>query len=678
MNPTHGIGRSLRRIAPWMAAAVVVVAGAGLVMRHAAEEQLEAAAGHAALQWAAFARDTVPDLEPAFAGRGFSADALAQLRRLRQAGDVFRFKLYDAQGGVLLVSDQLDRAEGSLDAPQAARPAPDDDDLAMRRAALAGQTQVELRRGHGAGQPRVFSEAYAPVLREGRVAGVVEVYVDQSVPAARIEAAFREVALGVAGLLSALVALAGWQWRQRQKRDRAAEERLRYLAQNDVLTNTLNRASFRDALERAQKNASDSAGGPVFAVLGVDIHGFKDVNDTLGHAAGDELLRAAARRLRETVGTQDLVARLSGDEFAVLQATVRQPADVSRLGQRIVDALGKPYEISTQPLHAAASVGAAVYGNDGLDRDELLHKAGQALRRAKQQRRGSFSFYDAVLDQRLQGQRELVRDLRHALYAGELHLHFQPLYERDGRTLGGYEALVRWHHPKRGPVSPAEFIPLAEESGLIEDLGMWVMARACEVASTWPPSLNLSVNLSAAQFRRGEELVGVVGACLEAAGLPAHRLELEITESLLMNNTEQVVQTLHRLTEMGVRIVMDDFGTGYSSLAYLWRFPFDKVKIDRAFTQHLGQDPKVDLIVRSIVSLAHSLNIRVNAEGVETPAQMRCLQEHGCDELQGFLLGKPSPAAQLHHQGAPEVTPEPRLPRAVTDFAVLSTGQQTV
>jgi EAL domain-containing protein (putative c-di-GMP-specific phosphodiesterase class I) len=172
--------------------------------------------------------------------------------------------------------------------------------------------------------------------------------------------------------------------------------------------------------------------------------------------------------------------------------------------------------------------------------------------------------------------------------------------------------------------------------------------------------------------------VGVVGACLEAAGLPAHRLELEITESLLMSNTEQVVQTLHRLTGMGVRIVMDDFGTGYSSLAYLWRFPFDKVKIDRAFTQHLGQDPKVDLIVRSIVSLAHSLNIRVNAEGVETPAQMRCLQEHGCDELQGFLLGRPSPATQLDHDGAPDVTPAPRLPRAVTDFATLATGPQTV
>jgi diguanylate cyclase (GGDEF)-like protein len=528
---------------------------------------------------------------------------------------------------------------------------------------------VELKRDGGAGRPAVFSEAYVPVLRNGRLLGAVEVYVDQSGHAQRVETAFREVALAVAGLLLALGGALAWRWRRQDRRERSAQERARYLAQHDVLTGTLNRSRFGEALARAQERAG--AEGGVFAVLCVDIHGFKDVNETWGHAAGDALLRGVARRLRETVHDADLVARLGGDEFAVLQAAVAHPEEVSRLGQRIVDALGRPFDLDGQALQAAASVGAAVYGNDGREADTLLHKADQALRRAKQQQRASFSFYDAVLDRQLQDRREIVRDLRHALYTGELHLHFQPLYESDGRTLGGYEALVRWHHPRRGPVSPAEFIPLAEEHGLIEDLGAWVLARACEVAATWPASLSLSVNLSAAQFRRGDELVGMVGACLEAAGLPAHRLELEITESLLMHNTEQVVQTLHRFTAMGVRIVMDDFGTGYSSLAYLWRFPFDKVKIDRAFTQHLGQDPKVDLIVRSIVSLAHSLNIRVNAEGVETPAQMRCLQEHGCDELQGFLLGRPSPASQLQHDGAPQVVARPRLPRAVTDFAPL-------
>jgi predicted signal transduction protein with EAL and GGDEF domain len=345
---------------------------------------------------------------------------------------------------------------------------------------------------------------------------------------------------------------------------------------------------------------------------------------------------------------------------------------VSGLGQRLASALALPYLVQEQQVQAGGSVGAAVYGPDGHDSAELLHKADQALYRAKAQQRGSFSFYDAALDEQLQARRAIARDLRKALYAGELHLHFQPLYEGDACTLQGYEALVRWNHPKRGPIPPSEFIPLAEQTGLIEDLGVWVLARACDVASTWPPSLSVSVNLSAAQFRRGDELARMVGECLKAAGLPASRLELEITESLLMGNTEQVVQTLHRLTEMGVRIAMDDFGTGYSSLAYLWRFPFDKVKIDRAFTQHLASDPKVGLIVRSIVSLAHSLDIRVNAEGVETEEQLACLQAHGCDELQGFLLGRPIPSTQLSHEGAPEFA-EARLPRAVTGFAALST-----
>ena len=250
-----------------------------------------------------------------------------------------------------------------------------------------------------------------------------------------------------------------------------------------------------------------------------------------------------------------------------------------------------------------------------------------------------------------------------------LDVHFQALYESDGATLVGYEALVRWTHPQRGTIPPAEFIPLAEETGLIEDLGDWVLSRACRVAADWPPSLSLAVNLSAAQFRSGD-LVARVARSLEASGLPATRLELEITESLLMSNTEQVVRALHELTDMGVRIVMDDFGTGYSSLAYLWRFPFDKVKIDRAFTQNLENDPKVSVIVRSIVSLAHSLNIRVNAEGVESLAQLRALQDHGCDELQGFLLARPAPSDKLRHAGAP-FEPRTALPRAQTDFAPL-------
>ena len=668
--------KGMRSIVLWLAGSLAALLGIAAAMQYAAGAQLQADAEHAALKWAEFARDTVPDLDQAFAGDGFTDEALRQLCRLRQAGEVFRFKLYDREGATLLVSDELDRPRTSSEAVLPLGAEPDGRDRNVRAIVLGGANVIELKRGHHrADRPEVYSEAYVPVLRAGKVLGVVEVYVDQSARAQRIAAAFRKVAIAVAAVLLALVGAGAWQWLQRLRGQRSAEERVRYLAHHDVLTGTLNRASFQDALQRAESRAR--AGGPGFAVLCIDLDRFKDVNDSLGHAAGDELLRSTAQRLRDAVREIDLVARLGGDEFALLQNNVRNPEEVSGLGQRVAAVLARPYRIDDQQVHAGGSVGAAVYGNDGLDTQELLHKADQALYRAKSQQRGSFSFYDAALDEALQARRSIARDLRLALHANELHLHFQPLYERDGRTLQGYEALVRWNHPARGPIPPGEFIPIAEESGLIEDLGVWVLARACDIASGWPESLSVAVNLSAAQFRRGDDLVRTVRQCLDAACLPANRLELEITESLLMGNTEHVIQTLHQLTEMGVRIAMDDFGTGYSSLAYLWRFPFDKVKIDRAFTQHLDSDPKVALIVRSIVSLAHSLNIRVNAEGVETDAQMRSLQAHGCDELQGFLLGRPAPATQLSHDGAPE-SAALKLPRARTDFATLSGQPATV
>jgi EAL domain-containing protein (putative c-di-GMP-specific phosphodiesterase class I) len=301
-------------------------------------------------------------------------------------------------------------------------------------------------------------------------------------------------------------------------------------------------------------------------------------------------------------------------------------------------------------------VGAAIFGTDSERVDDLLHKADLALYRAKAEGRGGFSFYEARLDRHLHERRELAHDLRHAIEADALTLHYQPLYAADGMTLNGYEALARWMHPTRGNVPPSDFIPVAEETGLIETLGRWVLRRACAEAATWPAPLTVSVNLSAAQFRN-DALVRTVIDALGEARLPPERLEVEITESLLMADTERVVRALHALSAIGVSIAMDDFGTGYSSLAYLWRFPFDKVKIDRAFTKGLAEDPKVNLIVRSIVSLAHSLQIRVNAEGVETEGQMRALQKHGCDELQGYLLGRPLPPEQLLHEHATEAAP---------------------
>jgi len=662
-----GIFREWRMLLLWLASVLVGVAIAVAVLRQVGQLHLASDAEHTALQYAQFVGDTVPDLDAMFAGQGLSAPALDQLRRLRRVGEVFRFKLFDRQGRQLLVSDDLDRPDllnrGSVQLAQHRN-------NEVEKIVLGGNNLVELKDGTGkAGRPPIYSEAYVPVLRNGAVTGVIEVYVDQTARRARMHTAFARIAAVVVGLLSVLGLLGAVHWLQRLRAQRRAEERVRYLAEHDVLSGAFNRASFNQALQQAAWR--HQAGGTSFAVLCMDLDRFKEVNDSFGHAAGDEVLRQVTQRLREVVRHGDLIARLGGDEFAILQTGVGTPADVTTLAQRMVDRLSAVYELDNRRIVCGASVGAAIFGVDAKAIDELMHKADLALYRAKASGRGTFSFYDAALDEQLRAQRELEHDLRAAIGTDALHLHYQPLYDADGATLTGYEALLRWTHPRRGNVPPSEFISVAEDTGLIEPLGRWVLEKACAEAASWPDPLSVAVNLSAVQFRN-DDLPVTVGRALDRAGLAAERLELEITESLLMSNTDQVIRTLNTLSSMGVRIAMDDFGTGYSSLAYLWRFPFDKVKIDRAFTQGLGDDPKVTLIVRSIISLAHSLEIRVNAEGIETAAQMRTLQRHGCDELQGFLLGRPAAALDLRHANATTTPPERPVPSA-SAFAALMT-----
>ena len=665
-------GRSSRfacSIVLWVAAALAALVGLAAVMTRAADQQLRADAEHTAVQWSSFLVRHVHGVETFLETGVLTQEVLEELRDFHTAAEVFRFKIFDQEGRQLLVSDEL--LHGKIPAP-GARSNGDGADLEheakrIRAVALQKGPTVRLQRAERPDRPTVYSEVYVPVVHDGRVLGVVETYVDQAGREARIASAFRYVALAVAAVLCSLAAVAVWQWQQHLKQQREAERKVRYLAHHDALTGAVNRASFSAALDQAQALAK--AGGPSFAVLCIDLDHFKEVNDSLGHAAGDAVLRGVADRLNALVRRQDVVARLGGDEFALLQSGITSADEVASLAERVVETLTRPYEVRGQQLRGGASVGAAIYGPDIPNVDALLHQADAALYHAKLNGRGRFSFYDAETDQLRQERASMARDLREALHKNQLHLHFQPLYENDGQTLVGYEALVRWTHPQRGPVSPAEFIPLAEETGLIDELGTWVLQRGCEEAVCWPATLSLAVNLSALQFRSGK-LVETVSRCLQKTGLPASRLELEITESLLMSNTDQVVHTLHELTGMGVRISMDDFGTGYSSLAYLWRFPFDKVKIDRAFTQNLDKDPKVSLIVRSIVLLAHSLNIRVNAEGVESAAQLKALQDHGCDEMQGFLLGRPAPSRELRHQGARAEASQAE-PRAKTDFALL-------
>ncbi|MBX3638817.1 MAG: GGDEF domain-containing protein, partial [Rubrivivax sp.] len=519
-----------------------------------------------------------------------------------------------------------------------------------------------------------------PVLHGGRPAGVVEVYIDQSELAKATASSFQRAALAAGSALALFFACAAALWQRHSGHVRHAEERVRFLAQHDVLTGALNAATLREGLAQActavprdwarlAAGAADATAAPAgLAVLCIDLDRFSEVNDAHGRAAGDELLRQVTTRLRGVLRGADLLGRLAGDRFAVLQREVADSAAVKALAQRIVDSLAQPHRLPglAGEITATASVGAALHGVDGDDADALLHAAELALQRAKSGGSARWSFYDAALDRALQERRALAHDLRNAIARDTLKLHFQPVFDAgDGQRLIGYEALARWPHPVRGFVPPSEFIPVAEETGQIQALGRWVLASACREAASWPQPLAVAVNLSPAQFRQPGAIVAEVRAALAASGLAPERLELEITESLLMSHTEQVLATLRELQALGVRIAMDDFGTGYSSLAYLWRFPFDKLKIDRAFTQGLGADGKVDVIVRSIVTLAHSLAIRVNAEGVETAEQHEALRRHGCDELQGFLLGRPQPVERLMHRDAAP-------PRAAAGGALLA------
>jgi diguanylate cyclase (GGDEF)-like protein/PAS domain S-box-containing protein len=417
-----------------------------------------------------------------------------------------------------------------------------------------------------------------------------------------------------------------------------AEERIARLAHYDALTDLPNRILLREQLE--QELSLVRRGGQL-AVLYIDLDHFKGVNDTLGHSTGDELLKAVTARLRGCLRDVDIFARLGGDEFAIVQTGLRQPSDAAALAQRLRDAITRTsYELNGHQVTVDLSIGIALAPNDGTDVDQLLKCADMALYGAKTEGRGTFRYFEPDMDARTKMRRALEVDLRKALLNGEFELHYQPLVRLADNEISGCEALLRWHHPQRGMISPAEFIPVAEETGLINAIGEWVLRQACAEAATWPDDIKVAVNVSPVQFRN-QPLPQVVINALAATGLAPHRLELEITESVLMQSNETTLRMLHQLRELGVRISMDDFGTGYSSLSYLRSFPFDKIKIDRAFINDLSNGKGAIAIVQAIVTLANSLNMTTTAEGVETERQVKALRAMGCIEMQGYLFSPP-------------------------------------
>ena len=422
-----------------------------------------------------------------------------------------------------------------------------------------------------------------------------------------------------------------------------AEQRIAHMARHDALTDLPNRLLFR---ERLAETLAGVSRGSKLAVLFLDLDRFKGVNDTLGHPMGDELLKMVAARLRHCVRDIDTVARVGGDEFAIIQTGIEEPLDTATLARRIGEAVRAPYDLAGHTVVVDTSIGIAMSPNDGTEPDGLLKAADMALYGAKADGRGTYRFFEAAMDMRMKARRELEIALRRALAAGQFELNYQPLVNVDNKRNTGCEALLRWNHPERGMISPAEFIPVAEEIGLIVPLGEWVLRKACLDAASWPDDIKVAVNLSPIQVTN-QNLVPIVVSALAAAGLPARRLEVEITESVLMHNTETNTATLHRLHELGVHISMDDFGTGYSSLSYLRKFPFDKIKIDRSFISGLPDDNESIAIVRAVAGLAANLNMTATAEGVETAEQLETIRALGCVEMQGYLFSRPVPLSEI-------------------------------
>jgi diguanylate cyclase (GGDEF)-like protein len=456
-----------------------------------------------------------------------------------------------------------------------------------------------------------------------------------------------------------------------KRRDRE----LQHLAHHDVLTGLPNRELFHQRVGQAL--ASARSAGSTVAIMCLDLDYFKNINDTLGHAAGDHLLRCVADRLRSCFRGNDTVARLGGDEFAVVLGNLSKPDVAATLAAQLIGVVGQPVDYNGQQITTGLSIGIALSSGEDTDGETILKNADLALYRAKADGRGMFRFFEAEMDARAQARRALEIALRQAVSRNELELYYQPQVDIYTDEIAAFEALVRWRHPERGMISPEDFIPLAEETGIIHRLGEWVLRRACIDATQWPDSVRISVNVSPAQFRN-HDLTQMVADVLRDTTFPPHRLELEITESILLKDVEANLKTLHDLKQLGIRIAMDDFGTGYSSLGNLRSFPFDKIKIDRSFVSDLEQNADSAAIVHAILGLGHSLGIATCAEGVETKAQLTYLRREGCSEVQGYYFSKPKPLAETAAMLARGSAPTERSLPAVRDEAPLAVQEQSM
>jgi diguanylate cyclase (GGDEF)-like protein len=612
----------------------ILVGGTTAVIKVATEHLLYRDATSTAGNWARLLGESVDDLEQIAAGEQPSNASMTFFRWAQRAGQVFRYEIYNREGYSQLVSEhgvkQVGLSEFSADAV---------------RSLASNAPVVDVQEGTPPDRPSFFALAYVPVLVHGTAIAIVAAYVDQTEKRDSFYSTFL-IAGALLCLLTAIsFSLPAIAWYRRTKEKQQADRRIRFLAHHDALTGLTNRARLIEKLDSALA-ALPSDGGS-FAVHFLDLDRFKEINDTLGHDCGDFLLKAVAERLRTATRPNDVVARLGGDEFIVVQPNALAKAEVEAFAGRLTSAIVAPMRFKDHEILTTVSVGIAIAPADGNTPERLLKCADLALYGSKADGRNCIRFFVPEMDAELQARIELERIIRDAVVHDRFELHYQPLFDMCDRRLIGFEALIRLPKPDGTLIPPMTFIPIAEEMRLLHKIGEWVMREACRTAATWPSHLTVAVNLSPSQFAMGS-VSDVVASALNEAGLEAHRLELEITETLLLRDSEAVMAELRTLKAMGVAIVMDDFGTGYSSLSYLWRFPFDKIKIDGSFMRAFdGAGREAETVVKTIIALGRELHMRVTVEGIETAEQVAFLDGADGDQAQGFYFGRPVPAAEI-------------------------------
>jgi diguanylate cyclase (GGDEF)-like protein len=613
----------------------VLMAGTWLTAKSLTDDLLKKEATEDARAWAEFLAANVPDLEQIAAGELPSATSLSFIEATNKTGQVLRYVIYNRDGYSQVVSDHLhlaavDHSEFELQAANAAK---------------IGQPIVDIRRGADDKQPAYFAVAFVPVVINGQTVATVADFVDETAHRNYFygDALLASVALcGLTGLGFFVPAVA---WYRRTREKQQADRRIKFLAHHDVLTGLPNRARLIERLQGAL-DALPSTGGHI-ALYFIDLDRFKHVNDTYGHDGGDFLLNTSAQRLSSATRIEDMVARFGGDEFVIVQTGVSDKSQAEAFATRIMSILSTPMYFKDVEICTTSTIGVAIAPRDGTTPERLLTSADLALYAGKTAGRDCVRFFLPEMDEGMRKRVELEKLLREKVANEGLVLQYQPILQMSNRHLVGFEALVRLPSRDGTLILPEVFLPLAEELRLIDKIGEWVLREACRTATSWPEHITVAVNLSPVQFASGSVEDAVANA-LKESGLKSNRLELEITERLLLAKTDVIVTTLKRLKAMGVSIVMDDFGTSYSSLSYLWKFRFDKIKIDRSFMEAFKEpDDGVQTVVKSIIELGREMKLRVTVEGVETDRQVDFLSNANADQVQGYYFGDPLPVSEL-------------------------------